>query len=323
MKAVIATRWCDPRDLEYADVPAPAPGPDEVLIDVKAIGCNFPDILIVQGKYQKKPSLPFSPGVEVSGTVRAAGANARRFKPGDPVFALLGHGGYAEAAVAPERQVYALPPALSFEEGAAFGLVYQTSYCALVHRAQLRAGEWLLVHGAAGGVGLSAVQIGKALGARVIATAGAPEKLEVARRAGADHLINYRTEDWVTRVKEITGGGADVIYDPVGGDVFDGSSKCIGFEGRLLVIGFAGGRIPEIAANRILLKNISVVGVHWGLYQERQSPLVRQWMDELFALVERGKLRPVIWKTFPLAQAAPALAAIASRESFGKVVLVP
>jgi NADPH2:quinone reductase len=323
MKAVIATRWCDPRDLEYADVPAPAPGPDEVLIDVKAIGCNFPDILIVQGKYQKKPSLPFSPGVEVSGTVRAAGAKARRFKPGDPVFALLGHGGYAEAAVAPERQVYALPPALSFEEGAAFGLVYQTSYCALVHRARLRAGEWLLVHGAAGGVGLSAVQIGKALGARVIATAGAPKKLEVARRAGADHLINYRTEDWVTRVKEITGGGADVIYDPVGGDVFDGSSKCIGFEGRLLVIGFAGGRIPEIAANRILLKNISVVGVHWGLYQERQSPLVRQWMDELLALVERGKLRPVIWKKFPLAQAAPALAAIASRESFGKVVLVP
>jgi len=323
MKAVRATRWCDPGDLEYADVPTPTPGPDEVLIDVKAVGCNFPDILIVQGKYQKKPALPFSPGVEVSGTVRVAGANARRFEPGDPVFALLGHGGYAEAAVAPERQVYALPPTLNFEEGAAFGLVYQTSYCALVHRAQLRAGEWLLVHGAAGGVGLSAVQIGKALGARVIATAGAPEKLEVARQAGADHRINYRTEDWVTRVKEITGGGADVIYDPVGGDVFDGSSKCIAFEGRLLVIGFAGGRIPEIAANRILLKNISVVGVHWGLYQERQSPLVRQWMDELFALVERGKLRPVIWKKFPLAQAAQALAAIASRESFGKVVLVP
>jgi NADPH2:quinone reductase len=323
MKAMLATRWGDPKDLEYADVPTPAPGPDEVLIDVRAIGCNFPDILIVQGKYQKKPALPFSPGVEVSGTVRACGASARRFKPGDRVFALLGQGGYAEAAVAPERQVYTLPPTLGFDDGAAFGLVYQTSYCALVHRTSLRAGEWLLVHGAAGGVGLSAVQIGKALGARVIATAGAPEKLEIARHSGADHLINYRTEDWVARVKAITGSGADVIYDPVGGDVFDGSSKCIAFEGRLLVIGFAGGRIPEIAANRILLKNISVVGVHWGLYQERGSPLVRQWMDELLALVERGKLRPVIWKTFPLAQAAQALAAIASRESYGKVVLVP
>jgi NADPH2:quinone reductase len=192
-----------------------------------------------------------------------------------------------------------------------------------VHRAGLRAGEWLLVHGAAGGVGLAAVQIGHALGARVIATAGTAEKLDVARQAGADVLVNYRTEDWVARVKEVTGGGADVIYDPVGGDVFDGSSKCIAFEGRLLVIGFAGGRIPEIAANRILLKNISVVGVHWGLYQERGSPLVDRWMADLLALVERGMLRPVVWKTFPLAQAAQALAAIAARESYGKVVLHP
>jgi NADPH:quinone reductase len=323
MKAILATRWCDPKDLEYVDLPLPTPGPAEVLIDVKAIGCNFPDLLIVQGKYQKKPSLPFSPGVEVSGVVRACGPQVRRFAPGDRVFALIGWGGYAEAVAVPERRVYALPPALGFDEGAAFGLVYQTSWCALVHRAALRPREWLLVHGAAGGVGLAAVQIGKALGARVIATAGASEKLEVAGQAGADVLINYRTEDWVTRVKEVTDGGADVIYDPVGGDVFDGSSKCIAFEGRLLVIGFAGGRIPEITANRILLKNISVVGVHWGLYQERGSPLVDQWMGALLGLVAEGKLRPVIWKTFPLAQAAQALAAIASRESYGKVVLHP
>ncbi len=323
MKAMLATRWGDPKDLEYADVPTPTPGSDEVLIDVKAIGCNFPDILLVQGKYQKRPPLPFSPGVEASGVVRACGANVRRFKPGDRVFAMTGFGAYAEAVVVPDRQLFALPLALGFDEGAAFGLVYQTSYCALVRRAALRAGEWLLVHGAAGGVGLAAVQIGKALGARVIATAGAAEKLEIARQSGADVLINYRTEDWVARVKDVTGGGADVIYDPVGGDVFDGSTRCIGFEGRLLVIGFAGGRIPEIAANRILLKNISIIGVHWGLYQERGSPLVRQWMDELLNLVERGKLRPVIWKKFPLPQAAQALAAIASRESYGKVVLVP
>jgi NADPH2:quinone reductase len=324
MKAVLATRWCDPKDLLYTEVPTPAPGPGEVLIEVRAIGCNFPDILIVQGKYQKRPPLPFSPGVEASGLVRACGPGVTRFTPGDRVFALMSWGAYAEAATAPERQVHALPSGLSFDEGAAFGLVYQTSYCALVHRAALRPGEWLLVHGAAGGVGLAAVEIGKALGARVIATAGAPEKIEIARQSGADHLIDYRTEDWIARVKELTGGaGADVIYDPVGGDVFDGSSKCIAFEGRLLVIGFAGGRIPEIAANRILLKNISIVGVHWGLYQEQGSPLPRRWMYELLTLVDRGKLRPVIWKRFPLAQAAAALEAIAARESYGKVVLVP
>jgi NADPH2:quinone reductase len=324
MKAMLATQWGDPALLEYTDVPTPAPGPGEVLIDVKAIGCNFPDILIVQGKYQVRPTLPFSPGAEVSGIVRACGDGVTRFKPGDRALALVGSGGYAEAVSAPERQVHPLPASLDFEEGAAFGLVYQTSYCALVHRARLRSGEWLLVHGAAGGVGLAAVQIGTALDARIIATAGSPEKLEVARQAGADALVNYRTEDWVSRVKELTSGaGADVIYDPVGGEVFDGSSKCIAFEGRLLVIGFAGGRIPEIAANRILLKNISVVGVHWGLYQQRGSPLVGQWMDALFDLVARGKLRPVIWKRFPLQQAASALAAIASRESYGKVVLIP
>ncbi len=324
MKAVFATRWCDPKDLEYVEVPTPTPGPGEILIDVKAVGCNFPDILIVQGKYQKHPPLPFSPGVEASGVVRACGTGVTRFAPGDRVFALTGWGAYAEVVAVPDGRVYALPSTLDFDEGAAFGLVYQTSYCALVHRARLRAGEWLLVHGAAGGVGLAAVQIGKALGARIIATAGTPEKLDIARQSGADVLVDYRTEDWVARVKEVTGGaGADVIYDPVGGDVFDGSSRCIAFEGRLLVIGFAGGRIPEIAANRILLKNISVVGVHWGLYQERGSPLVARWMDDLLALVARGQLRPVIYKRFPLARAAVALAAIGSRESYGKVVLTP
>src|SRR5439155_1628817 len=190
MKAVVARMWGEPAMLEYTEVFPPAPRPGQVLIDVQAIGCNFPDILIVQGKYQKRPPLPFSPGIEVSGAVRACGAGVTRFRPGVRVFALIGSGGYAESVVAPERQVYALPPSLSFDEGAAFGLVYQTSYCALVHRAALRAGEWLLVHGAAGGVGLAAVHIGKALGARVIATAGAPEKLEIARQSGADVLID-------------------------------------------------------------------------------------------------------------------------------------
>ncbi len=323
MKAIVATHWCEPRDLEYIEIPTPTPGPADVLIDVKAIGCNFPDILIVQGKYQKRPPLPFVPGCEVAGVVRGCGSSVTRVKPGDRVFALTGVGAYAEAVVVPERQAYVVPPALDLDEGAAFGLVYQTTYCALVHRAGLRAGEWLLVHGAAGGVGIAAVQLGKALGARIIATAGTPEKLGVARQAGAEVLINYRTDDWVARVKEITGGGADVIYDPVGGDIFDGSSKCIAFEGRLLVIGFAGGRIPEITANRILLKNISILGVHWGLYQEHGSPLVEHWMTALLDLVATGQVRPVIYKRFPLAHAAEALAAIASRESYGKVVLNP
>src|SRR5713226_2055615 len=281
MKAMIATQWGEPSEMQYAEVPDPMPGPGQVLIDVKAIGCNFPDILIVQG-------------------------------------------GYAERAVADDTRVFAIPDAMSFEEAAAFALVNQTSYSALVHRAQMLPGEWLLVHAAAGGVGLAAVQIGKALGARVIATAGTAAKLEIARQSGADVLIDYRTEDWVERVKRVTHGhGADVIYDPVGGDVFDGSSKCIAFEGRLLVVGFAGGRIPSIAANRILLKNMSVVGVHWGMYQTLGSPLVDQWMSALLTMYGKGQVWPVIYKTYPLAEAARALAAIASRESYGKVILVP
>jgi NADPH2:quinone reductase len=324
MKAIIARNWCQPSDLEYAELPEPRPGRGEVSIEVRAIGCNFPDILIVQGKYQKKPPLPFAPGCELSGVVRAVGPEVSRFSVGQRVFALMTYGAYAEAVVAPADHVFALPDPMTFEEGAAFGLVYQTSWCALKHRAALKVGETLLVHGAAGGVGLSAVQIGKALGARVIATAGTPEKLGIARAAGADEVVNYRTEDWVSRVKALTSDrGADVIYDPVGGDTFDGSTKCIAFEGRLLVVGFAGGRIADIATNRVLLKNIGVVGVHWGLYSERAPAVVQRWMDELLALVLAAKLKPVIWKTFPLKDARSALAAIASRESYGKVVLVP
>ncbi len=321
---MIATQWGEPSEMQYAEVADPTPGPGQVLIDVKAIGCNFPDILIVQGKYQMKPPLPFSPGLEVAGVVLAVGADVTRLRPGQRVFAMIELGAYAERAVADGTRVFAIPDAMSFEEAAAFALVNQTSYSALVHRAQMQPGECLLVHAAAGGVGLAAVQIGKALGARVIATAGTAAKLEVARQSGADVLIDYQTEDWVERVKQVTDGhGADVIYDPVGGDVFDGSSKCIAFEGRLLVVGFAGGRIPSIAANRILLKNMSVVGVHWGMYQTLGSPLVDQWMSALLTMHGKGQIWPVIYKTYPLAEAAKALAAIAARESYGKVVLIP
>jgi NADPH2:quinone reductase len=324
MKAMLATHWGEPAELEYADVPEPRPAAGQVLVETRAIGCNFPDILMVQGKYQVKPPLPFSPGHELAGVVRAVGDGVTRVRPGQRVLAMLGWGAYAELAVASAAHVFAIPDAMSFEEAAACGLVYQTSYCALVQRAGLEPGETLLVHGAAGGVGLSAVQIGKALGARVIATAGTAAKLEIARQSGADVRLNYRTEDWVEQVKALTGGeGADVIYDPVGGDVFDLSTKCIAFEGRLLVIGFAGGRIPTVAANRVLLKNFSVVGVHWGLYQRRGSPLIDGWMDALFALYEKKQIRPVVYATYPLRDAARALQAIADRESYGKVVLTP
>jgi NADPH:quinone reductase len=319
MKAMVATRWGEPSELEYTEVPDPALEPGQVLIDTRAIGCNFPDILMVQGKYQVKPPLPFSPGHEIAGVVRGVGAGVTRVRPGQRVIANLEWGGYAERAVTKAERVYVIPDAMPFDEAAALFVVYQTGYCA-----PLQPGEWLLVHGAAGGVGLAAVQLGKALGARVIATAGTPEKLEIARQAGADVLVDYRTEDWVERVKAVTGGeGADVIYDPVGGDVFDGSTKCIAFEGRLLSIGFAGGRIPTLAINRVLLKNISVVGVHWGYYQRRGSPLVEEWMGAILKLYDQGRIRPVVYRTYPLREAAAALEALAARESHGKVVLVP
>ncbi|MFI5007859.1 MAG: NADPH:quinone oxidoreductase family protein [Solirubrobacterales bacterium] len=324
MKAMVATRWGEPSELEYLDVPDPEPGPGQVAVETRAAGCNFPDILMVQGKYQVKPPHPFSPGHEIAGVVRAVGPGVTRVRPGQRVIGNLEWGGYAERAVTAAERVHPIPDGMPFDQAAAFYVVYQTGYSALVRRAALQPGEWLLVHGAAGGVGLAAVQLGKALGARIIATAGTPEKLEVAREAGADVLVNYQSEDWVERVKAVTGGeGADVIYDPVGGDVFDGSTKCIAFEGRLLTIGFAGGRIPTLAINRVLLKNFSVVGVHWGYYQRRGSPLVQEWMDALMKLYGEGRIRPVIYRAYPLREAAAALRALASRESYGKVVLVP
>ncbi len=324
MRAMVATEWCEPADMRLAEVPIPEPKAGQVAIDVRAIGCNFFDMLMVQGKYQVRPPLPFSPGGEVSGTVRSMGAGVTNVRPGDRVSAMLGWGGYAEVAVAAADSVVKMPPSMSFEHGAAFGIVYQTSYVALVHRADLRAGETLLVHAAAGGVGLAAVQIGRALGARVLATAGSAQKLAIAREHGAGEAFDYSTPDWVDRVKEATGGrGADVIYDPVGGDVFERSMKCIAFGGRLLVIGFASGIIPSIQANRILLKNISIVGLHWGAYRTHDPAKIGETMIALFALYERGAIRPVVSSIRPLAEAAAALEEIASRKSVGKVLLVP
>ena len=324
MRAMIAEKWCQPSELKLAELPDPVPGPGEVAIDVRAIGCNFFDILMVQGRYQVKPPFPFSPGGEVAGLVRAVGPGVSGFSPGDRVFALIGWGGYASVALAPAVTVTRMPDSMPFEHGAAFGIVYQTSYFALVYRANLQPGETLLVHAAAGGVGLSAVQIGRALGARVLATAGSAAKLEIALEHGAEEAYDYSSPDWVERVKQATGGrGADVIYDPVGGEVFDLSMKCIAFSGRLLVIGFASGTIPSIQANRVLLKNISVVGLHWGAYRQHEPARIGEAMRALFALYDSGAVRPVVSSTHPLADAAVALDEIASRRSIGKVVLVP
>jgi NADPH2:quinone reductase len=324
MRAMVATHWGEPKDMQLMDLPDPAPGSGEVAIDVRAIGCNFFDILMVQGKYQVRPPLPFSPGGEVAGVVRAIGPDVHDIRVGDRVFALLGWGGFASIALAPAATVVRMPDAMPFEHGAAFGIVYQTSYFGLVYRVNLQPGETLLVHAAAGGVGLAAVQIGRALGARVLATASSAPKLEVARAHGAEKAYDYSTPEWVEQVKRDTGGhGADVIYDPVGGDVFDLSTKCIAFGGRLLVVGFASGRIPTIQVNRILLKNIAVVGLHWGAYRQYDPAKIGQAMTALFGLYERGAVTPVISSTYPLSEATAALNEIASRRSIGKVLLIP
>jgi NADPH2:quinone reductase len=324
MQAMVAREWGEPRDLQLMELPDPQPGPGQVAIDVRAIGCNFFDILMVQGKYQVRPPLPFAPGGEIAGIVRAVGTNVSDFKIGDRVFALLGWGGFASVALAPAATVVRMPDSMSFEHGAAFGIVYQTSYFGLVFRANLQPGETLLVHAAAGGVGLAAVQIGRALGARVLATAGSPQKLAVAKQHGAHEAYDYSTPDWVDRVKQVTEGrGADVIYDPVGGDIFDLSTKCIAFGGRLLVVGFTSGRIPSIQVNRILLKNISIVGLHWGAYRQHDPGKIGEAMTALFALYERGAVTPVISSVRPLREAAAALDEISSRRSVGKVLLVP
>jgi NADPH2:quinone reductase len=298
--------------------------PGRVVIDVGATGCNFFDILITQGKYQVRPELPFSPGAEVAGVVREVGEGVDRFSVGDRVSALLAYGGFASTVSAPQERVFALPPEMSVEEAAAMGIVYQTSYVGLAHRAALRAGDTLLVHAAAGGVGLAAVQIGVALGARVIGTAGTEEKLDLVRKNGADAAINYRDGDWVERVKDLTDGrGADVIYDPVGGDTFDLSMKCIAFEGRLLIIGFASGRIPSAKLNRVLVKNFSLIGLHWGLYFEKDPQVLQEAQIALSDLYTAGKIAPLVSATYPLAQAELALEALGSRKTTGKVVLIP
>jgi NADPH2:quinone reductase len=287
-----------------------------------AAALNFFDILQIQGKYQTKPPLPFTPGAEVAGIVDAVGPGVNHLAIGDRVMGSGGLGGFAEYTVTPAAKTFRIPAAMDFAEAAAMLIVYQTSYLALKVRAAIKTREWLLVHAAAGGVGSSAMQLGKAFGARVIATSGSADKVDFCLRQGADYALNYRDASWVEQVKEITAGhGADVIYDPVGGDIFDLSTKCIASEGRLLVIGFAGGRIPSIAANRILLKGMSVVGCYWGGYLEHHPGFLAETQADLFALYEAGQIKPVVSQVYPLADAVAALRALAERKTHGKVIL--
>lgn len=324
MRAVVVDRLMTPDELRVRQIDSPPLGSDEVRIGVRAAGCNFSDLLMLKGEYQVKPTLPFVPGGEVAGVVSEIGSRVVRVAVGDRVLSRCALGGFAEEVVAPASTTYRIPDALSFDAGAALPTVYPTSYAALVWRAPIARGETLLVHAAAGGVGLSAVQIGKALGARVIATAGGADKLEIARTAGADVLIDYREEDFVPRVLEETAGrGADVIYDSVGGDTTDRSLKCINWNGRLLVIGFASGDIPEIKLNRVLLKNISLVGLHWSAYPDREPERIDECFEGLFAMAAKGEIDPLVSARYPLERAGEALTALGSRRTVGKVVLVP
>ena len=322
MKAVICRAFGPPETLAVETVDPPAPGQGEVRIAVAAVGVNFPDLLLIEGKYQVRPPFPFSPGLECAGTVTEVGPGAGGPAPGTRVLVYRPYGCMAEEVVAPTSTVIPIPEAMPFDAAAAFPVVYGTSYHALVGRAALAEGETLLVLGAAGGVGLSAVEIGKRLGATVIAAASSDEKLALAEQHGADHLVNYGADDLRERVKALTDGrGADVIYDPVGGDLFDTSMRCIAWNGRLLVIGFASGRIAEARTNIVLLKEMSVVGVAWGAFAFQDPAANRAYFDELFRWYEAGAVKPLVSRRLPLADATAALEAFQTRSVVGKQVL--
>jgi len=323
MKAVLARAFAPPEQLSLEDVPERHAGPGEVVIAVKACGVNFLDGLLVQGKYQLKPPLPFSPGAEVAGIVRERGAGVSSPREGERVLASIGYGGYAEQVSVEAARVMPLPPAMDFVTGAAFPITYATSHHALKDRAQLRPGETLLVLGAAGGVGLTAVEIGKLLGARVIACASSEEKLALCRQYGADALINYKSADLREQVRELTAGrGVDVVYDPVGGAYAEPAVRSLAFNGRYLVIGFASGDIPKLPLNLLLLKVASVIGVFWGAFAKAQPHKNAQNFAELFGWYAEGRLRPHVSGTFPLTAYREALAAVMDRRALGKVVLV-
>ena len=322
MKAWLVNGWGEPEDMVMSDIAIPEPKPGEICIKISAAALNFFDVLQIQGKYQIKPPFPFTPGAEVSGIVRSVGEGVPATAVGSRVIALPQGGAFSEYCIAPSTKVFLMPSAMSFAEAAALPIVYQTSLFGLATRGNLKKDEWLLVHAGASGVGMSAIQLGKAMGAQVIATASTAAKRQFAAAQGASHTLDYTTADWVDEVKKITGGaGADVIYDPVGGDVFDLSSKCIAPFGRHLVIGFASGRIPTFAANRALLKNMSLVGVFWGGHVAGNPNYPGSAHAELMRFYEQGKIKPVVGLRGALAEVPKMLRELANRNVMGKAVV--
>jgi NADPH2:quinone reductase len=322
MKAVLCKQYGPPESLVIEELPSPRPGPGEVVVTVKAASLNFPDVLIIQNKYQFKPPLPFSPGSELAGVVKETGEGVKGVKPGDQVIAFTTYGAFAEEAKTEASRLVPLPAGMGFETGAAFLLTYGTSDHALRDRGQLRAGETLLVLGAAGGVGLAAIEIGKALGARVIACASSADKLAVCREHGADELINYASEDLRERIKALTGGnGVDVVYDSVGGPYSEPAFRSLAWRGRLLVVGFAAGEIPKLPLNLALLKGASVVGVFWGDFARREPKAFAASIAQLGTWYREGKLKPHVSQVMPLDRAVEALQLMASRQVKGKLVL--
>lgn len=324
MKALVCEAYGPIDTLVVKDIPSPAPGPKQVLIEVRAAGVNFPDALMVQGLYQVKPPLPFTPGAEIAGVVKAVGAEVRQFKAGDRVIALTSTGGFAEECVADAARTLPLPAGMDFDTGAALVLTYCTSLHGLKDCGHLQPGETLVVLGAAGGVGISAIEIGKAMGARVIAAASSADKLALCRQVGADETIDYSSENLKDRINELTGGkGADVVYDPVGGPYTEPAVRSLAWRGRLLIIGFAAGEIPKIPLNLALLKERSLVGVYWGDSTRHDPAGHLANLQQLQAWFAAGTIRPVISERFPLAAARDAVARIANRQVKGKVVVVP
>jgi NADPH2:quinone reductase len=323
MKALLCKAFGPAESLVLEDIASPSIKSNEALIEVQAAGVNFPDTLIIQGKYQFKPEFPFAPGGEVAGVVKALGDQVGHLKVGMPVMALTGWGGFAEEVAVPASNVLPLPSSMPLDTAAGFGMTYGTSMHALRQRANLHAGETLLVLGASGGVGLAAVEIGKAMGARVIAAASTADKLEVAKRAGADALINYSEQSLKSELKALTEGrGVDVVYDPVGGALFEEAFRSIAWNGRYLVVGFAaGGDIPALPANLPLLKGASLVGVFWGAFAQRQARDNADNFRQLFAWHAEGRLKPLISQTFPLARGGEAIEALAQRQAIGKLVV--
>lgn len=321
MQALICSELGPADQLSVQEAPDPQPGPGEIVLDVRAAGLNFPDTLIIEGKYQFRPDLPFVPGGEASGVVSAVGAEVKGIAVGDEVIAMAVAGAFAEKWAVEANAVMPKPASLDFPQAAGFGLTYGTSLYALKQRAGLQPGETLLVLGAAGGVGSAAVDIGKAMGARVIAAASTDDKLAYAADLGADEGINYATEDFRERVRELTDGrGADVVYDPVGGELSESALRSMAWNGRFLVIGFAAGSIPEIPLNLPLLKGVSITGVFWGAWTQRDPAASAANFGELFAMVEQGRLNPQVSAAYPLERYVEAFGALTGRKAMGKVI---